>query len=110
MLQRFKNAWSALRTDPKTIIVAQVPDAVQQFTTDDEPKIKDYPKGMYYAYWEILIGEVPGGWTAVVRFYPNIAAPQLTGDLVYTFVAPRLQDLKPKVNHLIRTRMEDFRR
>ena len=114
MFKRLKNAWTALRTDPD-LPALNLPsttglDIVRNFTTDDEPKVVDYPKGKYFAYWEIVVGEVPGGYSAVVRFYPSVAAPMLTGQLEYTFVEPRLNDLKPQVNSLIRTRMEDFKR
>lgn len=109
MFARLKNAWTALRTDPNLPSPRGL-DAVVAFTTEDEPKVTDYPKGKYFAYWEIVLGEVPGGYSAVVRFYPGVAAPMLAGQLEYTFIEPRLNDLKPKVNALIRARMEDFKR
>jgi hypothetical protein len=82
-------------------------EAVKAFTTDDEPKLVDYPKGKYFAYWEIVMGEVPGGYTAVIRFYGynNHAVFE-----EHIFTEPTIRALKPKCNNLIRTRMHAFER
>lgn len=39
------------------------------FTTEDEPKVKDFPKEKYKVYWEIYVDAIPGGYGALVRFY-----------------------------------------
>jgi hypothetical protein len=82
-------------------------EAIKAFSTDDEPKLVDYPKGKYFAYWEILMGDVPGGYTAVVRFY-GYANHQVSEEAVFT--EPTIRALKPKVNQFIRTKMESFKR
>lgn len=44
-------------------------ELVKQFTTVDEPKLKDFPSDKYKLYWEILLNTVIDGYTAMVRFY-----------------------------------------
>ncbi len=80
---------------------------VQEFTTDDEPKVVDYPRGQYKVYWEILIGEVPGGVSAQVRFYTYACGTILEQK---NLMEPRLDVLKPQVNQIIRTTMAKYRR
>lgn len=80
---------------------------VQEFTTDDEPKVVDYPRGRYKVYWEILIGEIPGGVSAHVRFYTYECGTVLEQK---TLTEPTLSVLKPRVNELIRTTMTKYRR
>jgi hypothetical protein len=80
---------------------------VEEFTTDDEPKLVDYPRGKYKVYWEILIGEVPGGTAAQVRFYAYACGTLLEQK---NFIEPSLEDLKPQVNALIRATMAKYLR
>lgn len=80
---------------------------VRQFTTPDEPKVSDYPKGKYYAYWEILVDEIPGGYSALVRFY-RIGEPGLLYEK--QIINPYLTEVKRQVNELIRTQMETYKR
>ena len=81
---------------------------IRVFSTDDEPKVVDYPKGKYQAYWETVVGEVPGGYTAVVRFYGYRGSEHIGEEHIFT--EPEVRRLRPKVHELIRTKMETFRR
>lgn len=112
LLNRAKLAWKAMTGELNPALALPTPshELINRFESPDEPKVRDYPKGVYYTHWEIVVGEVDGGYSAVVRFYPNIAAPELKGQLEYTFIEPSLVKLKEHCNKLIRTRMEDFRR
>lgn len=80
---------------------------IQEFTTRTEPKVADYPVGEYKAYWEIVLGEVAGGYSATVRFY-NFADGSFISQ--ETFVAPNVKKLKPEVNKFIVTTMKQFKR
>ncbi len=44
-------------------------ELIQKFSTEDEPKLKDFPKEKYKVYWETFLSPIPGGYNAVVRFY-----------------------------------------
>lgn len=83
-------------------------EAIVQFTTPDEPKLSEYPKGAYKALWEIILQEIPGGWQAIVRFYGY--ANTDVEDSQHVLVAPSLGKLKPQVNALIRSTMTNYKR
>jgi len=83
-------------------------EVIKAFTTTDEPKLVDYPKGQYQAYWETVLGEVPGGFTAVVRFYGYRGSEHLNSEHIFT--APNIGALRPVVHQLIREKMETFKR
>lgn len=90
-------------TDP---VMAQL-DLVQQFTRLDEPKLVDYPKGQYSAYWEIVLGEVDGGVVAAIRIYGYdgvgfIREHRITG--------PSCEVIKPHVNAWIIDQMNQAKR
>jgi len=80
---------------------------VQNFTSADEPKLVDFPRGEYSAYWEIFIGEVPGGYVAEVRFYGYGGVGII---FAQHFIGPTLAALKQPVNELIRQRMAMYKR
>jgi hypothetical protein len=80
---------------------------VQHFTTDDEPKVADYPKGKYKVYWEIFVNDVPGGYSAVVRFYEIGSGVMVEQN---QFIEPSVYKLKPFVNEYIRTTMAKYAR
>lgn len=73
---------------------------INTFTNPTEPKVADYPKGKYTAFWEILVQDIPGGYTALVRFYSYT-----DGFLEQQqFTEPLVSKLKPLVNkHIIET-------
>lgn len=83
-------------------------EAIVQFTTPDEPKLSEYPKGAYKAFWEIILQQLPGGWQAIVRFhgYANTDVQ----DSEHFLVASSLGKLKPQVNALIRSTMANYKR
>lgn len=43
-------------------------ELIRAFSTEDEPKCKDFPKEKFKVYWEIFVDAIPGGYGAVVRF------------------------------------------
>ena len=81
-------------------------DLVKAFTTTTEPKVSDYPKSKYTVYWETLLDTVPGGYSAVVRFYP------FDGGSVkeYKIVEKDVNTLKEEVNNKIYTIMNQNKR
>lgn len=83
-------------------------DVIKAFTTSDEPQVRDYPKGQYKGFWETILGEVPGGYTAVVRFYGYAGHEDIFQEHVFT--APTIDKLRPAVHALIREKMETFKR
>ena len=80
---------------------------VQRFSTDDEPKVVDYPRGAYHAYWEILLGEVPGGYIANVRFYSYADGVILAE---FQHIQPTVGKLKAQVNQCVRDQMAQYKR
>ena len=44
-------------------------ELIRAFSTEDEPKVREFPKEAYKVYWEIFIDAIPGGYGALVRFY-----------------------------------------
>lgn len=82
-------------------------EVIQHFTTEDEPKVVDYPRGRYKVYWEIVVGEVPGGYVAQIRFYTFDTGAVLESK---QFIEPKVHLLKPKVNELIVSTMAKYRR
>lgn len=44
-------------------------ELIRAFSTDDEPKCKDFPKEKFRVYWEIFVDAIPGGYGALVKFY-----------------------------------------
>lgn len=83
-------------------------EAIVAFTTPDEPKLVDYPRGAYKAFWEILLQEIPGGWQAIVRFYGYANTDVENSE--HSIVAPSIGKLKPQVNELIRSTMAKYKR
>ena len=43
-------------------------ELIRAFSTDDEPKVKDFPKEKYKCYWEIHVDAIQGGYKAIVKF------------------------------------------
>lgn len=81
-------------------------ELLQKFTTPTEPKLADYPKGKYTATWEILIQDIPGGYSAMVRFYKYD-----TGlDKEFQFIKPNVAQLKLEVNKCILQIMPTYER
>jgi hypothetical protein len=81
-------------------------ELVKQFTTETEPKVADYPKTQYKVYWETLLDTVPGGYTALVRFYPFDGGTVKEVRVTEKDVAA----LKDAVNAVIRTTMNQNKR
>jgi hypothetical protein len=73
------------------------------FTTEDEPKVRDFPKEKYDVYWETFIDAVPGGYEALVRFY-SFKAGVLFEKTITTMT---VGELKKEVNQLILATMAE---
>jgi hypothetical protein len=81
-------------------------ELINKFSTPTEPKVADYPRGKYTGFWEILISDIPGGYTAVVRFYKYD-----TGlDQEFRFTEPTVAQLKLLVNKCIIQVMPKYER
>jgi hypothetical protein len=115
MFESIKNLFSKPRGTVDNFAAAPVAEpenlrgieVIKHFTTDDEPKVVDYPRGKYKVYWEIVVGEVPGGYVAQIRFYTYDTGAVLEQ---MQYVEPKVHLLKPKVNkHIINT-MAKYRR
>lgn len=79
---------------------------IRTFSTEDEPKVRDFPKEKYNVYWEIFIDAVPGGYGALVRFYSY-----QNGILSeHRFIEADLMDLRKNVSNTILTTMEKNRK
>lgn len=102
LVNRLIAAFKAEDKDPRGL------EAIVAFTTPDEPKLVDYPRGAYKAFWEILLNEIPGGWQAIVRFYGY--ANTDVENKEHSIVAPSLGKLKPQVNKLILDTMATYKR
>jgi hypothetical protein len=81
-------------------------ELIKQFTTEDEPKLANYPKEEYNVYWETYLDAVPGGYKAVVRFYPynGEAATE------YVLTSNTVLTLKQEVNKLILNTLEQSKK
>lgn len=80
---------------------------IQAFSTEDEPKLADFPKEKYKIYWETYIDAIPGGYAALVRFYERG-----TGKIVseYTFSKQSVRELREAVTNVILHIMGDNKR
>lgn len=83
-------------------------EVIKAFSTGDEPKLVDYPRGKYCGQWETVLGEVPGGYTAVVRFYGYAGYEDRNKEFILT--SPTIRALRPAVHTLIRDTMQTFKR
>ena len=81
-------------------------ELIQAFSTDDEPKLCNFPKTKYNAYWEILLAPVPGGYQSVVRFYKYNTG--LAKEL--TFTNESLNGLRKEVSDAIQQHMDIYKR
>lgn len=81
-------------------------ELIQKFSTDDEPKLCDFPKTKYNAYWEIVLQPVMGGYQALVRFYKYNTG--LAKEI--TFTNESLPGLRKEVSDCITTHMEVYKR
>lgn len=77
-------------------------DLIRAFSTEDEPKCKDFPKEKYSVYWEIFVDAIPGGYSALVRFY------KFSGGLhsEHQVAAQTVPELRNEVTALILSTME----
>lgn len=81
-------------------------ELVKAFTTVNEPKVADYPKTKYKVYWETVLDTVPGGYSAIVRFYSfDGGAPKEV-----KFTEKEVTSLKDNVNKVIHTVMNQNKR
>lgn len=81
-------------------------ELIKKFTTATEPKVMDYPKGKYTGFWEIFLQDIPGGYSAMVRFYKYD-----TGlDQEFQFIKPNVAQLKLEVNQCILQTMPKYER
>lgn len=77
-------------------------ELIRAFSTEDEPKVKDFPKEKYKVYWEIDVNAIPGGYGAVVKFYSF-----KDGFLAEHQIAKQnVQELRQAVTKLILSTME----
>lgn len=81
-------------------------DLIIAFSTEDEPKVKDFPREKYKVYWEIHIDAVVGGYAALVRFYP-FAEGEIEEHRVS---AQSVGDLRAQVTKIILETMEQNKR
>lgn len=81
-------------------------ELINKFSTDTEPKVKDYPRGKYTGFWEILISDISGGYTAIVRFYYYDKGL----DQEFRFTEPTVARLKLLVNKCILQTMPKYER
>lgn len=77
-------------------------DLIKAFTTEDEPKVVEYPKKFYKLYWETFVEPIPGGYGALVRFYSVDEAKVVKA---MTFTQPSVTELKEEVNREVRAMM-----
>lgn len=80
---------------------------IKEFSTPDEPKLADYPRGKYTAYWEIFLDEIPGGFSADVRFYGYGGQGLLETE---QFINPNLSVLRAAVTKRILQTMPKYER
>lgn len=81
-------------------------DLIRAFSTEDEPKVKDFPKEKYKVYWEIFIDAIPGGYSALVRFY-TFEGTQVKEE---KFMTQSVTELRQEVTKLILSTMERNKR
>lgn len=82
-------------------------ELIVAFSNDSEPKVVDFPKDKYKAYWETYIDAIPGGYAALVRFYSFS-----TGQIIKEFKVAKqsVTELKMAVNNAILSTMEENKR
>ena len=81
-------------------------ELIRTFSTDDEPKVKDFPKEKYKVYWEIFLDAVPGGYEAIVKFYPFAGGAPTEHRLVMQSIL----ELRQATTSLILSTMEKNRK
>lgn len=81
-------------------------DLVRAFSTEDEPKCKDFPREKYSVYWEIFVEAVPGGYAALLRFYSYDKGIKQE----HTFTKQSLSDLRQEVTNKILEVMDKNKR
>lgn len=81
-------------------------ELIRAFSTSDEPKVKDFPKEQYTVYWETFLDSVPGGYQAVVKFYPFTGGKSTEHRLTHTSI----EELRQEVTMLILSTMENARK
>ena len=81
-------------------------ELIRAFSTEDEPKVKDFPKEQYKCYWEIFIDAIPGGYGAIVKFnaFDNSFRKE------HQISTQGLQELRQEVTKLILQTMEANRK
>lgn len=80
---------------------------VESFSTEDEPKVVDFPKEKYSVYWEIYLGEYAQDFIARVRFYKFAGGGFVSEEVS---IKPTIKELKKEVNKIILDKMETFRK
>jgi hypothetical protein len=82
-------------------------ELIKKFTTEDEPKVVDFPKKDYLIYWETLVSPISGGYGALVRFYSFE-----DGRLIIEHQLSKItvEELKADVNKLILSTMNQNKR
>lgn len=108
------NLFSGLKNLMRPKIVDEVPKELVRASIRDIHKLEtirvaDYPKGEYFVYWENYVTEVPGGFTAAVRFYSYSDAPRQVAEEV-TMTEPSLEILMPRIGTYLKATMETFKR
>ena len=80
-------------------------ELIKAFSTEDEPKCKDFPKEKYSVYWEMFVEAVPGGYGCLLRFY------KYKGGLLkeHQLFNQNINELRQEVSKLIRSTMESNR-
>lgn len=104
MFEWFKN----LFTKKEISVPVEVADTevIRVKIKDNAPQVKDYPRSLYKAYWEIYHSVEGQRHTGKVRFW------DFTGNLLSesTLTAGSYNALFDKVNALITAKMESFKR
>lgn len=91
---------------PESVGPIQGVELIRAFSTPDEPQVKDFPKERYSVYWETLLDAVPGGYQALVKFYPFAGGKPVEHRLTHTSVP----ELRKAVTAVILSTMENARK
>ena len=83
-------------------------ELIKAFSTEDEPKVVDYPKSQYKLYWETFIDAIPGGYGALLRFYVFGGSGAVYKE--HKFQAPTVAELRKLVSQMILDTMEQNKR
>lgn len=104
--------WFKPENKKNVVLPTDVPGAlrgaelIKAFTTDDEPKCRDFPKEKFTVYWEIFVDAIPGGYGAIVNFNSFDNTFRKTHQIQKKTIA----DLRQEVSKLILQTMASHKR